>query len=353
MPSETLLERYAPSAKALVVDAQALADERKHAEVEPVHILFRALDRDRGVAEVFRRAGAEPSLVAAEAERALGKIARGASESYLSRAAIDLLARAEREARDGKVELSHLLNALSQEIRGNAASVLQAFSLGPGSFRSHMDAIKPPREEGAASSATAEFVDLVARAHEAEASPVIGRAVEVQRLLQILGRRHHNHPLLVGEHGVGKSAIVHALAGRIANGEVPSSLLGARVIELDVASLVAGTKLRSELETRLQNTLGEIRKDKKDTLLFISGIDSIAARGTVGARIGDFLQSLLSRGEIRLIGTTTPDGLRSLLEEEPSLCREFTTLTIDPATEEQAVEILRGIASRFEQHHGV
>src|SRR5215831_12131345 len=142
------LERYAPDAKALVAGAQTLADERKHSQVEPIHLLARALDRDRGVAEVFRKAGAEPRDVAVEAEAALGRLAKSSGGlAYLSSAMLDLLARAEREALNGTVGVEHLLNALSQEIRGAAAIVLQAFALGPGSFRPHMAALKSvPRD---------------------------------------------------------------------------------------------------------------------------------------------------------------------------------------------------------------
>src|SRR5215831_13802298 len=144
------LERYAPEAKALVAGAQSLADERKHPQVEPIHLLARAIDRDRGVAEVFKKAGADPADVAVEAEAQLTRIPKGSGGlSYLSNAMLGLLARAEKEADKGQVAVEHLLNALSQELRGGAAVVLQAFALGPGSFRPHMAALKSvPRDAG-------------------------------------------------------------------------------------------------------------------------------------------------------------------------------------------------------------
>src|SRR3954468_22296275 len=191
------LERYAPDAKTLVAGAQTLADERKHVQVEPIHLLARALDRDRGVAEVFKKAGADPADVVAEAESQLSKLAKaGAGLAYLSSAMLGLLARAEKDAeKDGSkapVGVEHLLNALSQEIRGPAAVVLQAFALGPGSFRPHMAALKSvPRDVGpsagtisAGDAATRYLHDLTERAREHGFDPVIGRDVEVRRLLQ-------------------------------------------------------------------------------------------------------------------------------------------------------------------------
>src|SRR5215469_885335 len=178
------LDRYAPDAKALVAGAQSLADERKHAQVEPIHLLFRAIDRDRGVQEVFRRAGADPADVTVEAESALARMNKASGGlAYLSNGMLQLLSRAEKEAGTGTVEVEHLLNALSQEIRGAAAVVLQAFGLGPGSFRPHMAALKSvPREVQAASPAAGDVLsrfthDLVDRARREGFDPVIGRDV--------------------------------------------------------------------------------------------------------------------------------------------------------------------------------
>ena len=244
MPAEQTihLERYTPDARALVGAAQGLADERKHAQVEPLHLLHRALERDQGVQEVFRRApGAEPRDVLVESESQLtrlGKVTSGLS--YLSNAMLSLLARAEKEAGADTVSVVHLLNALAQEIRGPAAAVLRVFSLGPGSFRAHMAALDSvPREIGVGATPTSAgsvdrfTVDLLDRARKGGFDPVIGRDAEVRRLLQILERRQKQHPLLVGDPGVGKSAIVGALAMRIASGDVPPSIAKLAVLELD------------------------------------------------------------------------------------------------------------------------
>src|ERR1700690_2664136 len=267
------LDRYSPDAKALVAGAQSLADERKHAQVEPIHLLSRAIERDRGIQGVFGRPGADPADLSVEAESALARINKTtAGLAYLSSAMLQLLARAEKEAGNGTVDVEHLLNALSQEIRGPAAVALQAFGLGPGSFRSHMASLRSVPRETAASGVTgatgtagsgnvlARFTnDLVERARRGGFDPVIGRDVEVRRVLQILERRQKNHPLLVGEAGVGKTAIVGALAMRIAAGDVPESLAKLSILELETGMLVAGAKLRGEIEERLRQVLAAVK----------------------------------------------------------------------------------------------
>jgi ATP-dependent Clp protease ATP-binding subunit ClpB len=358
------LERYAPDAKALVAGAQSLADERKHVQVEPIHLLARALDRDRGVAEVFKKAGADPADVVAEAESQLSKLAKaGAGLAYLSSAMLGLLARAEKDAEKdgnkGPVGVEHLLNALSQEIRGPAAVVMQAFSLGPGSLRSHMAALKSvPRDVvatnagGGSSDAMSRYVsDLTARARDKGFDPVIGRDTEVRRLLQILERRQKNHPLLVGEPGTGKTAIVDALAMRIAAGDVPQNLASLSILELEVGQLVAGAKLRGEIEDRLKQVISQLKS--QDTLLYISSLESLLGQGGAASGVGDLLKPMLARGDLRLLASTTPEGIRKLSDKDPNLLRRFTVLTIDPPTPERAIEILRGIATRYEAHHKV
>ena len=361
------LEKYAPDAKALVAGAQSLADERKHGQVEPLHLLSRAIERDRGVQEVFKKAGISATDLAVEAETQLTRLPKSQGGlAYLSTATLQLLGRAEKEADKSAVGVDHLLNALSQEIRGPAAVVLQAFGLGPGSLRPHMEALKsvprdvPPPAGTSGSSSTAGgdpqvgarfTIDLTARAKKDGFDPVIGRDVEVRRLLQILERRQKNHPLLVGEPGVGKTAIVGALAARIAQGDVPHNLSGLVIHELEVGSIMAGAKLRGEVEERLKQVLALVKQ--KDTVLFIDGIESLLGQGGAGSSVGDLLKPLLARGEVRLLATTTPEGVRKLQEKDPNLLRRFTPLTIDAPTPEKAIEILRGIATRFETYHKV
>ncbi len=356
------LDRYAPEAKALVAGAQTLADERKHAQVEPVHLLARALERDRGAQEVFRRAGADPADLAIEVESALGRAAKGnGGLAYLSGSMLGLLGRAEKEAGSGTVEVEHLLNAITQEIRGPSAVVLQAFGLGPGSLRPHMGALKAARENafpgsggGGSGDALGRFTrDMVEQARRGAPDPVIGRETEVRRVLQILERRQKNHPLLVGEAGVGKTAIVRALAARVAAGDVPASLGQLGILELETGQLLAGAKLRGEIEERLRLVLSAIAGTGRDTLLFVGGIDSLLGQGSVGGGVADLLKPVLARGEVRLLGSTTIEGARKLQERDPILLRRFTTLSIEPPTLDQATAILRGICPQYEAHHGV
>jgi ATP-dependent Clp protease ATP-binding subunit ClpB len=211
--------RYAPDAKALVTGAQALADERKHAQVEPIHLLARALERDKGVAAVFKASGATPSEMMQEAELQLNRLARSTGElAYLSSAMLTLLSRSEKEADKGLVTAEHLLNALVQEIRGAAAVVLQTFALGPGSLRPHMKQLTSVARDIAIASTPGETSkytrDLSALAKDGSFDPVIGRDGEVRRMVQILERRQKNHPLIVGDSGVGKTAIVTELGTR-------------------------------------------------------------------------------------------------------------------------------------------
>jgi ATP-dependent Clp protease ATP-binding subunit ClpB len=356
------LDRYAPDAKALVAGAQSLADDRKHAQVEPIHLLARSIERDRGVQEVFRRAGADPADISVEVESALGRIPRTTGGlAYLSNAMLQLLGRAEKEADGATVDVQHLLNALSQEIRGSAAVVLQAFALGPGSLRPHMAALKsvareatPASEAGGSGDVVSRFThDLVERARRGGFDPVIGRDVEVRRLLQILERRQKNHPLLVGEAGVGKTAIVGALAMRVAAGEVPEGLAKSSLLELETGLLVAGAKLRGEIEERLRQVLAAVAAGPSPTLLYIDGIETLLGQGAAGSGVGDLLKPLLARGEVRLLASTTLDGARKMQERDPGLLRRFSILAIEAPSVEPAIEILRGIASRYEAHHKV
>ncbi len=359
------LEHFTQQAKDLVGEAQNLADERKHALVEPIHLLVRAIDGDPGVAELFRRAAADPSEVLKEAEVQLARLGKATSElAYLSNAMLALLERARKEAGTRPVGIEHLMNALAQEIRGPAAAVLQAFALGPGSFRAHMAALKerPKDAAGALNGAgvhgaaeTGRFThDLIARARQAGDGPVIGRDVEVRRLLQILERRYKNHPLLVGEPGVGKTAIVGALAARIAAGDVPENLSKLALLEIEIGALMAGAKLRGEVEERLRRTLADVRTTgPRDAILYISGLDALFGQGASGSGVGDLLKPMLARGDVRLLASTTPEGMRKIQEKDSAFLRRFSVLTIEAATPDQAVEILRGVATRYETHHRV
>jgi ATP-dependent Clp protease ATP-binding subunit ClpB len=369
------LEKFTPEARATVANAQALADELSHSEVTPLHVLARILD-DRAVHEVFRRAKADPNEVQSLTEAALRRLPKTpGGVAYLSDRLVDLLSRAAREAQRDKVEkvgVEHLLHALAQEIRGPAGEILSAQGIGPGGFREHVSALKEAAKQatnapsgggdGGATQpspggavATATFTrDLVAEARAGKFDPVIGRDVEVRRLMQILERRFKNHPLIVGEPGVGKTAVIRALAMRIAEGDVPSNLAGARMFELDTGALVAGAKLRGEIEQRLKTLVDQLRAiPDAEVILVIEDFDSLFGQGATGAGVGDLLKPLLARSEIRIVATTTTEGVRKINEKDASILRRLSVVNLEPPSVDQAVEVLRGVAERYENHHRV
>jgi ATP-dependent Clp protease ATP-binding subunit ClpC len=354
------LERYAPEAKVLVAGAQSLADERKHAEVQPLHLLARALERERGVRAVLDRAGTNTLELVAAVERSLAALPRSAEPAYLSDAMLDLLERAGREAereRAGAVRLEHVVNALTQEIRGPAGELLGAYGIAPGSLRRGLAALGGQRgvtseaKTGAAPPANGDATtrDLVEQAKSGAA--VIGRVAEVNRLLTVLERRTKSHPLLVGEPGIGKYAIVTALAQRILAGTVPPSRAGARLVSVDTGALVAGARLRGEIEERVRRLLAE--HARKDSVLVIRAIDQLFGQGPAGSMLGDLLRTALERGEPRLLGTTTPDGLRRIQERDALLLHAFTVLPISEPNEAEAIEIVRGSTAQYAAHHAV
>ena len=356
------LDRYSADARALVAGAQALADERKHAEVQPLHLLLRALERDPGVVAVFRAAGAEVVELQSSAERAVGELPKGNEPAYLSAAMLDLLERAQRESeRDhaSAVQIEHVLNALSQEIRGPAGELLGAHRIGPGALRPHLGALHSvPRHQRHTGGSTADIerftYDLIDDARSGRIDPVIGRDSEVRRLLTILERRQKSHPLLVGEPGVGKGAVVGALAQRIAAGDVPTSLAGARLFELDAAALVAGTRLRSDVSQRVRALLASLRDAEGSMPILVArSVEQLFAQGPTGSAVGDLLKSPLARGELRMLATTTPEGFRKIADKDSAVLRHFTNLAIEEPSVDEAIEILRGIASRYEERHQV
>jgi ATP-dependent Clp protease ATP-binding subunit ClpB len=346
------LERYLPDAKALVLGAQSLADERKHAEVQPLHLLVRALKRERGVRAVFERGVSDLLEFEAALERALGSLPRSAEPAYLSAATLDLLERAEREAdreKSEKVRVEQLVTALTQEIRGAAGEILSAFGVLPGSLRQHLSALRSLPEQAPTPHLASGSLTRPLLADPTE--PVLLRVAEVRRLLTILERSQKNHPLLVGEAGVGKGALVRALAQRIACGDVPTSLVSTKLLEIDSGALVSGARLRGEVEERLKKLLSDF--GQLPVILVVRSIEQLFGQGPSGSAVGDVLKAALLRSELRLLATTTPEGLKRLEERDAQLLRLFTQLPISEPSLEEATEIVRGAAARFERHHGV
>ncbi|APS00963.1 chaperone protein ClpB [Pajaroellobacter abortibovis] len=349
------LEQYTPEAKALVASAQALADERSHLHVEPLHLLARAMEYPSTIGEVFRRAGVNLSDLNAAIEAQLNQLSSSHRKlSYLSSSMLTLLKRAEKEAGAEKVGIEHLLNSLAQEIRGGAAIALQYVGIGPGSLRPHMNALAAAKASPSLPPSSEERVpythDLITHSKEGKYDPVFNRDPEVRRLIQILERRKKNHPLLIGEAGVGKSTIIQALATRIAVGEVPLNLASMSLLELDTTGLLAGTKLRGEIEERLKKIIASLPQ-RKEMILSVPNLESWFGQGVLGGAIGELLRPLLTNNRIRLLGSTTPEGMRKIQNRDPALLRKFSILTIEPPTPDQTTEIVRGVVSRYEAYH--
>jgi ATP-dependent Clp protease ATP-binding subunit ClpB len=362
------LERYGTEAKQLVQGAQQLADEQQHAEVTPLHLLTVGIQRSPGVAAVFRSAKADPAEMSELCDKALGRLSKSSSGmAYVSAGLVDLLGRADREATRDKsdsVGVAQLLNALTQEIRGAASEILSAFTIGPGGLREHLGALdtapkglstgKTTRRGAAAAGAGDYLRDLVADARADLFDPVIGRDVEVRRLLQILERRFKNHPLIIGEAGVGKTSIIRGLAQRVAAGDVPSNLCDAQLCELNTGTIVAGAKLYGEIEARLKGVLDKLTSaGASAAVLVIEDVHTMFGQGVTGSGMADLLKPLLARSEVRILATTTPEGVQKINGRDPAVIRRFSSFSIEPPSIEQAQEILRGVAARYEKHHRV
>ncbi|HHH30944.1 MAG TPA: AAA family ATPase [Polyangiaceae bacterium] len=358
------LEKFSGEAKQLVAGAQQLADEHKHSEVTPLHLLARGVERSPGIAAVFKSANADPRVVMELCERALKRLPKTTDVAYVSPRLLDLLDRAEREAKRDHVDevgLAQLLHALAQEIRGPVGEIFTEFGIGPGGFRDHIHELdKAPKgltggTSGGEKAKPGTYTrDLVADARDDLFDPVIGRDAEIRRLMQILERRFKNHPMIIGEPGTGKTTIIRGLAMRIAKGDVPSNLAGARLLELDTGALVAGAKLRGEIELRLKTVIDRLRRmEDAENILVVEELDALFGRGVSGSGVGELLKPLLSRSDVRILATTTVDGVNRINERDTSVMRRFSSFTIDPPSEEEAQEIIRGIASRYERHHKV
>ena len=295
-----------------------------------------------------------------ESEWALRRIQKteGAGQAYLSSRFLELLSRAELEAtRHGglPVRTANLLLACAQEPEGLVRSVLRTSGLSSAILREALgDAGGNEKTEAAMTAGSGVLeeygLDLTRLAAQEAFDPFVGREAELRRMLQVLARREENNPLLVGESGTGRTALVHALASQIAGNDVPEMLADKRIIALDSGELVAGTRLRGQLEERMRAILDAVRDSGGQVILFLPNLASfLRAKG--GA--GDMLANALSRGEVRALARCTPDELREITDDASSLSRRFVPIQVEPPTPEEAIAILHGVKPRFEAAHGV
>jgi ATP-dependent Clp protease ATP-binding subunit ClpB len=366
------LEAYAKEAKTAISTAQSLADERKNAEVEPLHLLFVLLESQAEARGGIERAGVDPTDVLVEAELLLRKLPSSRDvKSYLSPRMLDLLGRAEGEAaRQGGVPVgvAHLMLACAQETDGGVKDVFAACGLSAPILRATLGGAKlgednkdarppgaPPAKrtgkEDLGDPIEAFGRDLTRLAAQGKFDPTVGRDAEIRRMLQVLARRRENNPLLVGEPGIGKSTIVQALAQRMAIGDVPNFLKGRRIVALEMGTLVAGASLRGQLEERTRAILDAIRDSAGEILLFLPDLGALIGQKGQGA--GDLISAALGRGELRAIAVATPDTIRKAQDEDAALVRRFVTIGVEPPTLDEAIAVLRGVVGRFEMDHGV
>lgn len=337
--------------------------------VDPLHLLTALLEAPDGVgAALLEAVGAPAADIRSRAEAAVGRLPRAAGANVappqLSRQLVAVLNNAERQAArlgDEYTSVEHLVVALAEE-GGEASRLLAEAGATPDALRGAFDRVRGGARrvtsrdpEGAYRALEKYSIDLTARARDGKLDPVIGRDTEIRRVVQVLSRRTKNNPVLIGDPGVGKTAIVEGLALRVAAGDVPESLRGRRIVSLDLGSMVAGSKLRGEFEERLTSVLTEIREAEGQIITFIDELHTVvgagAAEGAMDA--GNMLKPMLARGELRMIGATTLDEYRTRIEKDPALERRFQPVMVGEPSVEDTIGILRGLKERYEVHHGV
>ncbi|KPJ60229.1 MAG: Clp protease ClpB [Latescibacteria bacterium DG_63] len=361
------LDRFTLKAQEAVAEAQSLAGQHKNPEVDVEHLLYALLGQPEGViVPILQKLGVSPPAVRDQVGEAISRLptVSGVVQSYASQRLGRLFDRAFSEAealKDEYVSTEHLLLAMLDEPGGEAATILK----GAGVVRDGVfKVLKEIRGTQRVTDATPEekyqalerFArDLTDLARRGKLDPVIGRDDEIRRVMQVLSRRTKNNPVLIGEPGVGKTAIAEGLAQRIADGDVPETLRNKRIVALDIGALVAGSKYRGEFEDRLKAVLKEIAEAQGEIILFIDELHTLvgagAAEGAVDA--SNMLKPALARGDLRCVGATTLDEYRKRVEKDAALERRFQPVRVGEPTVEDTISILRGLKERYEVHHGV
>lgn len=362
-------QKFTTMAQEAVGDAIQSASAAGNAQVETLHVMDALLRQENGVVRsLIEAAGGDPQAIGAAVRNALVALpsASGSSTSQpqASRQLTAAIAQAEKEMQqmgDEYVSTEHLLIGIAASKPNQSAEILEKNGVTAASLRKAVPGVRggakvtSPDAEGSYKALEKYSTDLTAAAKEGKLDPVIGRDQEIRRVIQILSRRTKNNPVLIGEPGVGKTAVVEGLAQRIVAGDVPTTLQGKKLISLDLGSMVAGSKYRGEFEERLKSVLNEIKNADGQIITFIDEIHTIvgagAAEGSMDA--GNMLKPMLARGELRLIGATTMDEYRENIEKDPALERRFQQVFVGEPSVEDTIAILRGLKQRYEAHHKV
>ncbi|MGH7278515.1 MAG: Clp protease N-terminal domain-containing protein, partial [Candidatus Rokuibacteriota bacterium] len=360
-------DKFTVKAREAVQAAQSLSDQRAHQAIEPEHLLVALIQQPEGVvAPLLARLGARPETLQAALETELDRLpgVRGGTGPYLSQRLLAVFERAQGEAdrlKDEYISTEHLLIATAEDTGGAAGRVLQ----GQGVTRDRIWAalqdvrgtqrVTDENPEDKYQALQRYSKDLTDLARKGKLDPVIGRDEEIRRVIQVLSRRTKNNPVLIGEPGVGKTAIVEGLAQRIVADDVPEGLRGKRLVAIDIGAMVAGSKYRGEFEDRLKAVLKEITESQGQIICFIDELHTLvgagAAEGAVDA--ASMLKPALARGELRCVGATTLDEYRKHLEKDPALERRFQPVMVREPSVEDTIAILRGLKDRYETHHKV
>ncbi|WP_191061377.1 ATP-dependent chaperone ClpB [Geminicoccus harenae] len=361
-------EKYTDRAKGFVQSAQTLALREGHQRLLPIHLLKVLLDDEQGLAaNLIRASGGDPKAALRETELALSRLPKvegpGAGQVNLSPELAKLFDQAEglaKKAGDGYVTAERLLLALAI-VDPEAAKILKAANVTPQSLNGAIEQIRKGRRADSPSAenqyqALEKYTrDLTAAAREGKLDPVIGRDEEIRRVVQVLSRRTKNNPVLIGEPGVGKTAIAEGLANRIVNGDVPESLKDRKLLSLDLGAMVAGAKYRGEFEERLKGLLSELAHGEGDAILFIDELHTLVGAGKAEGSMdaSNMLKPALARGELHCVGATTLDEYRKHIEKDAALARRFQPVFVSEPDVQDAVSILRGLKEKYELHHGV
>ncbi|CAK8719181.1 hypothetical protein KKHLCK_08350 [Candidatus Electrothrix laxa] len=364
------LDKFTVKSQEAIQTAHSLAEQFGNPEMQPEHLLKALLEQPEGVVvPILQKLGVTPAVVLSETDLLIGKLPKvsgsAAGQSYMSKTFIKVVDQAAKEAssmQDEYVSQEHLfLGILKSDTLAPVAQMLQRMGINAVTFLQALTTIRGnqrvtdpyPEDKYQALEKYARNLTDVARSGKLD--PVIGRDEEVRRIIQVLSRRTKNNPVLIGEPGVGKTAIVEGLAQRIVNGDIPATLEGKQVISLDLGLLIAGAKYRGEFEDRLKAVLKEVEKKAGEIILFIDEIHTLvgagASEGSMDA--SNMLKPALARGELHCVGATTLDEYRKYIEKDAALERRFQPVLIQEPSEEDTIAILRGIKEKYEVHHGV